>query len=558
MTNQPLPSKKVSEVVCLRRAIEEYLLHRPALVRSKLDRASMKEAVRVLAEDLEVKALCRRSQEERLAALQLEWSQRLTRLQEEFQDLLQVVAELSGAGLQPEEHADVALALFPCATSSAPQQNGELATHVAQSDTAAPGSVKPPARPAWLPEPVKKFEKLPWIVAASLRLLARVLGFEPQGAGYPSPSSVTDCKSKRATSSVSLRGQSKPGSPKSGRQPWHEWPLYMLPLVLLLTILMIVSVLLYQLLDNIHRSLRSLWSSASSPAAPGPRASCTSALLAAQFPSLAARQAEVLELPLDCLFVRLHKRLGDRYGFAQEPYHSEPMFREAFEKDGSSLAFKVTLPVLYRHFDYPASHGPCVDLLLSVMQARPDMHHIVLEGSGIRRIIDLLRHGTTKSKMCAALCLLQVFQNPQLGAILRGIPDDECQVLFSVSLPLLAKLVCTLGLSSTNQHLVMQVLLLQLFHASVGYSVAFAALNDEAPRLGHALTSLLCFPPNVRRDALQLLLLLSLHTNPETLKKQQPLVSFPQVDPSTTIQQLLAKLPQSAKKEQWLQCLREG
>lgn len=87
ITNEPLPTTKVSEIVALRRAIEEYMAHRPELIRRELNRAAVEAVVRLLAEDLENKGRSHRASEEGGAALQRGLVAHLLRLQGEVAEM---------------------------------------------------------------------------------------------------------------------------------------------------------------------------------------------------------------------------------------------------------------------------------------------------------------------------------------------------------------------------------------------------------------------------------------------------------------------------------------
>lgn len=87
LTNLPLPTTSLSPVLPLRKAIEEYLLYRPQLIRRELDRRSLEEVVQVLLEEAALKtsrlAAVKAGREDQL----LEIKDRLARLQDEVAEL---------------------------------------------------------------------------------------------------------------------------------------------------------------------------------------------------------------------------------------------------------------------------------------------------------------------------------------------------------------------------------------------------------------------------------------------------------------------------------------
>lgn len=98
LTNEPLPTTAVSEVLPLRKAIEEYRHYRPELLGRELDRAALDEIVRVLVQDLNMK----RSQQEHVQVSKKLLGEQLARLLEAVVEVQQVAVEMVELHLEPQ------------------------------------------------------------------------------------------------------------------------------------------------------------------------------------------------------------------------------------------------------------------------------------------------------------------------------------------------------------------------------------------------------------------------------------------------------------------------
>lgn len=94
VTNMPLPTTTLSEVVPLRRAIEEYVNWRPGLVHREMDRATLEVVVRHAGRELEMKAATQKVQKAHLDEMQSHFGQQVARLQKELMEMQQIVEEL--------------------------------------------------------------------------------------------------------------------------------------------------------------------------------------------------------------------------------------------------------------------------------------------------------------------------------------------------------------------------------------------------------------------------------------------------------------------------------
>lgn len=143
VTNEPLPSRTVSENRPLRKAIEEYRLHRPELIRREVDRAALEEIVRTFAEDFELKAATTESHREHLRQLQDQMSTELSRLQDEVMELQKIARELL------ESHPDAPKEPSPEALPSEPEPaHQQRETLESPPEQAAPSAVAAAAEPS--------------------------------------------------------------------------------------------------------------------------------------------------------------------------------------------------------------------------------------------------------------------------------------------------------------------------------------------------------------------------------------------------------------------------
>lgn len=128
ITNEPLPSTAVSSVLPLRRAIEEYMQHRPELIRRELNRVTLEEVVELMATDLARKNAAQKDLQQKL-------TERLARLEQQLMGMNEMVAAVLDLLMEEQpETADLALSLGSPTTSA-----GGL-SELGSSDREEPGA----------------------------------------------------------------------------------------------------------------------------------------------------------------------------------------------------------------------------------------------------------------------------------------------------------------------------------------------------------------------------------------------------------------------------------
>lgn len=539
MTNQPLPSKAVSDVVCLRRAIEEYLHHRPVLLRTEQSRASLEEAVRCLAEDLEFKVLCRRSQEEHKLKVQ----EQLLRLQAEVEELKELVTLLGCLIDQPEPTAE------EVPGDVAPQQLPEMPRE----------EQAPKALPAAAPKALQVAAEVPekvrgGYVARALQVVARLWGGrggevatataqvpKPLQPGSPPRVSGGDVATAEVPGEVG-------GGPKSD----------------------VVEEVMAELLEMMQPMMRVLDS-------PGTReilggsdrvtvslAKAREALKAVDTKKMSRREMVAFGHEEALKSLRTLPP-STSFGFVPEggfwaPARILKSVRLALQsgEEGAErgMHLHALLELLYRQIELPEQEVEGAKVLHWLVKSSGEMRTRILCRKGLKTVVALLKRANAKCKAYAAACIGLFMTDSNCIENILYLDDFDRPGLLRETVPWLGELL--ISGSARGKEIAVQALWPLMLHPKIGYSAVFHGLSGDPQGLHESLCSLLQGSTEVQQLAIKLLRALSLTRNPETGQEQQPLLLFPE----SVVQPALAeRLVRSDKllehADGWGTCLAE-